>query len=196
MSGAKPFLGALFLNVTIFDVSNRVLAFIADSSSDSFDFVLGLDLIPLFKLSLNKNLKISQDFYNDVPVVSDFPLNSNINVNLAQNSNENPNIEIFKRKSEHLASENKSILKNFLLQSNDIFAKDSFDVGRVTKYHARVLLSEDRFIAKRPYRCSPEDQAEIERQVSELLKNGIIQESSSPFAAPVTMQYKKTGEGS
>ena len=36
--------------------------------------------------------------------------------------------------------------------------------------------------------------AEIERQVSKLLNKGMIEESSSPFAAPVTMQFKKTGD--
>jgi transposase InsO family protein len=52
-----------------------------------------------------------------------------------------------------------------------------------------------KYIAKKPYRCSYDDQAEIEKQVKELLENGIIEQSCSPFAAPVTMAYKKVGEG-
>ena len=76
-----------------------------------------------------------------------------------------------------------------------MFAKNQFDVGTVKDHEARIELTEERYVAKRPYRCSFEDQAEIERQVAELLKHRIIEESCSPFAAPVTLAYKKTGEG-
>lgn len=40
-------------------------------------------------------------------------------------------------------------------------------------------------------RCTIEDKKEIEEQVSKLLEKNLIEESYSPFAAPVTLAYKK-----
>ena len=42
-----------------------------------------------------------------------------------------------------------------------------------------------------PYRCSFPDQKEIENQVAELLAAGLVKESSSPCATPVSLAYKK-----
>ncbi|KPJ11799.1 Retrotransposable element Tf2 155 kDa protein type 1 [Papilio machaon] len=49
----------------------------------------------------------------------------------------------------------------------------------------------DKYCSKRPYRCTNEDRSEIENQISKLLEKNLIEESYSPFAAPVTLAYKK-----
>lgn len=72
-----------------------------------------------------------------------------------------------------------------------IFAKDKYDIGTVSDYEARIDLTIDKYCSKRPYRCSIEDKKEIETQVAKLLEKELIEESYSPFAAPVTLAYKK-----
>lgn len=43
----------------------------------------------------------------------------------------------------------------------------------------------------RPYRHKPEHKSEIERQVKEMLKEGVIQKSHNPFSSPVILVRKK-----
>lgn len=72
-----------------------------------------------------------------------------------------------------------------------IFAKDRYDAGTVKDYEAHIDLLIDKYCSKRPYRCNMEERKEIETQIAKLLKNNLIEESYSPFAAPVTLSYKK-----
>ncbi|BES90541.1 Retrotransposon protein [Nesidiocoris tenuis] len=72
-----------------------------------------------------------------------------------------------------------------------VFAKDKFDVGRVKDHEAHIKLYEHKFVSRKPYRCSIPDQKEIESQISQLLKADLIEESTSPFASPVTLAYKR-----
>jgi hypothetical protein len=46
----------------------------------------------------------------------------------------------------------------------------------------------------RPYRYNPAQKDEIERQIAELLQKGMIQPSCSPFASPIILARKKTGD--
>lgn len=54
-----------------------------------------------------------------------------------------------------------------------------------------MKLTENKYVSKKPYRCSFQDKLEIEKQVEDLLNTGLIEKSSSPYAAPVTMVLKK-----
>ena len=56
---------------------------------------------------------------------------------------------------------------------------------------AHVSLLENKFIARKPYKCSFEDKEEIERHINELQKAGLIEESSSPYLAIVLLVFKK-----
>jgi len=60
--------------------------------------------------------------------------------------------------------------------------------------HRIPLLEGAQPFRLRPYRYTPTQKSEIEQQVSQLLQNHMIQESSSPFASPVLLGKKKTGE--
>ena len=49
-------------------------------------------------------------------------------------------------------------------------------------------------VKQRPYRTTPENKQEIDRQVDDMLQKGIIQESVSPWSSPVVLVKKKNGE--
>lgn len=60
--------------------------------------------------------------------------------------------------------------------------------------HAIPLIPGAQPFRLRAYRFTPQQNDEIERQVQELLKNGVIQQSHSLFASPVLLVKKKDGE--
>lgn len=60
--------------------------------------------------------------------------------------------------------------------------------------HTIPLITGAQPFKLRPYRYTPAQKDEIEKQVLHLLKNQMIQESSSPFASPVLLVKKKNGE--
>lgn len=91
----------------------------------------------------------------------------------------------------HLESTEKAEIESLIDKYKTIFSKDKYDIGTVRDYEARIDLLLDTYCKKRPYRCTLEDKKEIEQQISKLLKTNLIEESYSPFAAPVTLAYKK-----
>jgi len=91
----------------------------------------------------------------------------------------------------HLNYQQKAKIDEIIQKYKSIFAKDKYDIGTVKDYETRIDLCVDKYCSKRPYRCNIEDRKEIENQISKLLEKNLIEESYSPFAAPVTLAYKK-----
>lgn len=60
--------------------------------------------------------------------------------------------------------------------------------------HSIPLISGAQPFRIRPYRYNAAQKDEIEKQVQQLLDNGWIQESHSPYASPVLLVKKKTGD--
>lgn len=59
--------------------------------------------------------------------------------------------------------------------------------------HNIPLLPNAKPVTKKPYRYSPQQKNEIEKQVTQMLQQGIIQSNVSPFASPVLLVKKKDG---
>lgn len=81
-----------------------------------------------------------------------------------------------------------------LIDSNaDLFAEPSSLPPRCEVDHQIPLLPGSQPVNVRPYRYSPAQKLEIEKQVNDMLQNGIIRVSSSPYASPVLFVKKKDG---
>ena len=93
-----------------------------------------------------------------------------------------------------LSFEQKGKLYDFLARNRDIFAKDMSELG-VTNLHSHTIHTGDaQPINSAPYRQTPKMRAELERQLEEMQKHGIIEESNSCWHSPVVMVRKPNNE--
>lgn len=195
INGVKTTQGWTTMKIKILDIEKCVNVYIVDGNDFQYDFLIGLDMIKEFYLVQDQNLKITQKqeetFTNKEPFYnhsSKKELNKN---EISINFNEHINEENFELNMCNINSQQQTEINKLIEEYKSSFAKDKYDVGKVRDYEARIDLLVDRYCSKRPYRCSIEDKKEIEKQVGKLLEENLIEESYSPFAAPVTLAFKK-----
>lgn len=201
INGVQQAKGLTNLKLKIFEMEKNVDVYIIDEQSFKDDFLIGLDLIKTFKLAQDENLSISQKlskenetFSTDGEINTGKIYNERIETTpktYEVNFNEHLNIENFDMKINHLQEYERVEINKLIERYGTVFAKNKYDVGQVNGYEARIDLMVDKYCSKRPYRCSLEDKKEIEEQIVKLLDTGLIEESYSPFAAPVTLAFKR-----
>lgn len=76
----------------------------------------------------------------------------------------------------------------------DCFATTLSELGRTEIEKMRIDVSDDQPVVYRPYRLSQKERQEVQSMVDELSSTGLIRESSSPYASPVILVRKKTGD--
>ncbi|KAK2577718.1 hypothetical protein KPH14_012879 [Odynerus spinipes] len=188
-NGRKNVAGRISARLKVHKIEKMVNMFAVEDEDFGYDILLGLDSIQKFRLKQDYDFKIYQKEEETQKTES-----STRNKEHLVNFNEGIPIEQIKGKLEHLPEEKTKEVKYLIDKYESIFAKNKFDVGKVKDHEAQIKLAERRFIAKKPYRCSMNDQKEIEFQIKELIKADLIEESCSPFAAPVTLAYKRDEE--
>lgn len=95
--------------------------------------------------------------------------------------------------SEGIPEELNPKLQHVVEQYNSIFAEPTGLPPSRPQDHRIPLLQGSEPVNQRGYRVPFIQKAEIGKQIKEMLKNGIIQESTSPFASPIILVKKKDG---
>lgn len=84
-------------------------------------------------------------------------------------------------------------VKQLIATYSDVFQDNGQLPPHRTFDHAISLLPDSAPVNSRPYRYSPQQKDEIERQVSEMMAASLVTPSMSPFASPVLLVKKKDG---
>jgi hypothetical protein len=85
-------------------------------------------------------------------------------------------------------------LQQLIQQFSDLFLDPTGAAPSTTLTHSIPLVSGVQPFRMKPYRYTPAQKDEIEKQIAHLLKSNMIKESTSPFASPTLLVKKKYGE--
>lgn len=193
IAGLGSTCGRAIVKIKIGDLEEHLNVHVIKSDRFSYDLLLGLDAIKKFKLIQDEELEIHQKVDGRTKKLTNRTAEQAEPKQLVKHVNYNVLVknEEFEVNLENLNPERRKIIEELIDKHYPVFAKDKFDTGRVKNYEARIKLLEDRYVAKKPYRTSVPDHREIESQIAKLLENGLIEESSSPYASPVTLAFKR-----
>lgn len=206
INGVKKAKGMINIKIKIYDIEKKMDVYVIDEENFESEFLIGLDIIKQFKLIQNEDLRITQKILGtqqNKEIVEEISTQEKTNLVVPDKDYENDTIKKsvnfnehidkndFEIKINHLELFEKAEINKLMEKYKSVFAKDKYDIGTVKEYEARIDLLVEKYCCKRPYRCTIEDKKEIEEQISKLLEKNLIEESYSPFAAPVTLVFKK-----
>ena len=84
-------------------------------------------------------------------------------------------------------------MANLLNEHQDVFAKNSGDLGLTTLVEHRIDTGDAVPIKQQPRRLPNSLRTVVEEQVGEMLENDIIKPSNSPWSSPIVLVRKKDG---
>ena len=106
---------------------------------------------------------------------------------------EHPSVHPIDLSNVECTPEQKKKLQNLFQKHASVFTKDENDLG-YTETVEHKIPTIDQVPVAQPYRRIPPNQfPEAKDHIRKLLDNGIIQESHSPYAAPIVLVRKKDG---
>lgn len=92
-------------------------------------------------------------------------------------------------------NEQKEELLTLLNEFRDCIAKNIYEIGKTDLVEMKIEeLDDSKPIASKPYKVNNKDRCKIRDIVGEWKSAGIVRETTSPYASPVLLVTKKTGE--
>ena len=80
-----------------------------------------------------------------------------------------------------------------LASYTDVLAISTADLGRTSKLRHSIDTGDSKPIRQPVRRISPHRRAEVRSLLNDMLKNGVVEQSSSPWASPIVLVKKKDG---
>ncbi|KAL0892669.1 hypothetical protein ABMA27_014390 [Loxostege sticticalis] len=94
----------------------------------------------------------------------------------------------------NLSNEQFNDLNKLLIEFADCFSSGLRDLGFTNAAEMEIKLNDSEPVVYRPYRMSHSERGLVREMVQEMLDANIVRESSSPYASPIVLVKKKTGE--
>jgi hypothetical protein len=94
----------------------------------------------------------------------------------------------------NVSEEDRTLLMDTLTEFRDCIAMSIHELGRAQGTEMTIELTDPTPFSYRPYRMAPSEQKAVDTMIAELLETNLICESSSPYASPVVLVPKKSGE--
>ncbi|XP_066166261.1 uncharacterized protein [Oryza sativa Japonica Group] len=170
---------------------------------DNYDMILGMDWLEKYSpMDINWQAKTIQFCLHDksvelkgvVPELDKCDLVSIHQLQLLHNQGAVESLVQLTASDGSSSSQNvPSSIQSILDEFADIFTEPEGLPPSRSYDHTIPLIAGAQLVNIRPYRYTPDQKNEIEKQVQEMLKKGIIRPSSSPFSSPVLLVKKKDG---
>jgi hypothetical protein len=95
---------------------------------------------------------------------------------------------------QHLNEEEVSEIAKTLLKNQDLFDKSQTKYGAAKGVYHSIDTGNAKPTCQPPHRVSPKERQVIKGLTDEMLQNGVIQHSVSPWASPIVLVKKKDGK--
>ncbi|XP_063635172.1 uncharacterized protein LOC134805908 [Cydia splendana] len=95
---------------------------------------------------------------------------------------------------EQLTDSQKRQCEELLSEFKDCFSTGMHDLGFTNVTEMEIHLKDTTPVVYRPYRLAHSERKLVQDMVSDMLDHGIVRESESPYASPIVLVKKKSGE--
>ena len=92
-----------------------------------------------------------------------------------------------------VSKEGRATLRRLVTDYSDVFSRGENDIGRTSLLKHNIQTGDAKPTRQRPRRIPLRLREEVEEQKTRMLRDGIIEESSSPWCSPIVLAKKKDG---
>ncbi|CAK9814127.1 Pro-Pol polyprotein [Anthophora plagiata] len=172
------------ITVKVQNVAAKVDSFIIPDEYTAYDVILGRDFLQQDHVVMLK--RGNRLTFNDARDAKRPQATSAMDICVVE-ENPLPNVG-------NIGEEARRLCIELLEEFRDCISTSMRDLGRTNTIAMEIKCLTDEPIVYRPYRLAESEKRVVREIIADLLANGIIRESESPYASPITLVKKKTGD--